>query len=198
MPNKLILPITLFLMVIVYGCATTTVTFDNGIKKINEFDKQFGATMKTPPNSTEYVNGLFAQLIGFRAANADMDKSLANLLDFRIKSLEAERLHIEGWQWGKGSTTDYGFGCNKGSARVLNSSSIRNASAQKGYEAVGALQLFLDSYPKQAKGLNLTQKDILFLNAAYQQVEEKAKRDARIISNLCKERVETLRNEGII
>jgi len=196
MLNKLIFPLAVFLMVIVYGCATTTVTFDNGVKKINEFDKQFGATMKAPPNSTEGVNGLLAQLVGFRAANAAMDKSLANLLDFRIKSLEAERLHIEGWQWGKGSTTDYGFGCNKGSARVLNSSSIRNASAQKGYEAVELLQLFIDSYPKQAESINLTQKDALFLNAAYQQVEEKASRDSRLINNLCKEQVEALKKEG--
>ena len=198
MLNKLIFPLAVFLMVIVYGCATTTVTFDNGVKKINEFDKQFGATMKAPPNSTEGVNGLLAQLVGFRAANAAMDKSLANLLDFRIKSIEAERLHIEGWQWGKGSTTDYGFGCNKGSARVLNSSSIRNASAQKGYEAVELLQLFIDSYPKQAESINLTQKDALFLNAAYQQVEEKASRDSRLINNLCKEQVESLRKEGVI
>ena len=199
MLKKLILPTTLLLWVIIYGCANQqTVGFDEGVKKINEFDKQFGATMKAPPNSREGVDGLLAQLVGFRAANMDVDKSLANLLDFRIKSLEAERLHIEGWQWGKGSTTDYGFGCNKGSARVLNSSRIRNASAQKGYEAVEALQLFIDSYPKQAESVNLTQKDVLFLNAAYQQVEEKANNDARVISSLCKEQVEALRKEGII
>ncbi len=198
MPNKLILLLSVLLIVIVYGCATSTMAFDNGVKKLNEFDKQFGATMKTPPNSTEGVKGLLAQLVGFRAANADMDKSLANLLDFRIKSLEAERLHIEGWQWGKGSTTDYGFGCNKGSARVLNSSRIRNASAQKGYEAVEALQLFIESYPEQAESINLTQKDVLFLNATYQQVEEKANKDARVINSLCKEQVEALRKEGII
>lgn len=198
MSNKIILMLAVFLMAIVYGCATTTVTFNNGIEKINEFDEQFGATMKTPPNSTEGVDSLLAQLVGFGAANADMDKSLVSLLDFRITSLEAEKLHIEGWQWGKGSTTDYGFGCNKGTARVLNSSSIRNASAQKGYEAVNALQLFIDSYPKQAASVNLTQKDVLFLNAAYQQVEGKANKDARIISSLCKEQVEALRKEGVI
>lgn len=198
MANKIFFPMAIILLTITYGCATSgTIGFNEGIKKINEFDKQFGATIKTPPNSIEGVNGLLAQLIGFKVANVDMDKSLANLLDFRIKSLEAERLHIEGWQWGKGSTTDYGFGCNKGSARVLNSSRIRNASAQKGYEAVDALRLFIDSYPQHAESVNLTQKDVLFLNAAYQQVEEKASNDARIISNLCKEQVEALRKEGI-
>ena len=198
MPNKLILPLAVFLMVIAYGCATTTVTFDSGVKKINEFDKQFGATMKVPPNSSEGVNGLLAQLIGFRAANADMDKPLVDLLDFRIKSLEAERLHIEGWQWGKGSTTDYGFGCNKGSARVLNSSRIRNASAQKGYEAVEALQSFIDNYPGKAEDVDLTQKDVLFLNAAYLQIEEKANKDSRRINSLCKEQVEALRTQEVI
>jgi len=199
MLKKLILPTTLLLWVIIYGCANQqTVGFDEGVKKINEFDKQFGATMKAPPNSTEGVDGLLAQLVGFRAANMDVDKSLANLLDFRIKSLEAERLHIEGWQWGKGSTTDYGFGCNKGSARVLNSSRIRNASAQKGYEAVEALQSFIDNYPGKAEDVDLTQKDVLFLNAAYLQIEEKANKDSRRINSLCKEQVESLRKEGVI
>ena len=198
MLNKLIFPLAVFLMVIAYGCATTTATFDNGIKKINEFDKQFGATMKAPPNSTEGVDGLLVQLIGFRAANADMDKSLVNLLDFRIKSLEAERLHMEGWQWGKGSTTDYGFGCNKGSARIINSSRIRNASAQKGYEAVEVLQSFINNYSGKAEDLDLTQKDVLFLNAAYLQIEEKANKDSRRINSLCKEQVESLRKEGVI
>lgn len=199
MQNKITLPMSIFLLIVVYGCVSQeTITFNEGIKKINEFDKQLGATMKSPPNSTEKIDGLLAQLIGFKVANRNMEEPLANLLDFRIKSLEAERLHIEGWQWGKGSTTDWGFGCNKGSARVLNSSSIRNASAQKGYEAVKALQLFIDSYPNEAGSLNLTQKDILFLNAAYQQVEERANRDARIVSSLCKEQVEALRKEGVI
>ena len=199
MHNKQVLLLIVFLLITVYGCVSPeTVTFNKGAKKINEFDKQFGATMKTPPDSIKKVNGLLAQFIGFRAANRNVEESLAILLDFRIKSLEAEKLHIEGWQWGKGSTTDYGFGCNKGTARVLNSSSIRNASAQKGYEAVDALQLLTDDYPKEAENLNLTQKDVLFLNAAYRQVEEKANRDARIISSTCKEQVEALRKDGVI
>ena len=42
MPNKLILPLAVFLMIIVYGCATTTAAFDSGIKKINEFEEKFG------------------------------------------------------------------------------------------------------------------------------------------------------------
>ncbi len=173
-------------LIIAYGCASSQLTFKQGAKKINKLDEQYDADIKTPPNSTEKIDGLMAQLTGFRALNENMPQSLEYLLDFKIKTLEAEKLHIEGWQWGKGSTTDYGFGCKKGYARVINSSGIRNASAQKGYEALNSLQLLIDEFPDKAKSLNLLQKDILFLNAAYYQIENKAVRDAKIITSACK------------
>ena len=112
--------------------------------------------------------------------------------DFRIKSLEAEKLHLEGWQWGKASTTEYGFGCTKGSARILNSSKIRNASAQKGYESLDALKSLIEEFPEEAKSVDLSQKDALFLNAVYYQIEEKAASDARLIRSLCKEQIKEL------
>ena len=179
------------LLIVAVGCSST-MTFDKGVKKINAIDKEYGADMKTPPNSTEKINGLLAQITGFAAVNKDIPKSLKYLLDFRIKTLEAEKLHVEGWQWGRGSTTDWGFGCRKGSARVLNSSSIRNASAQQGYEAIKVLQLFVDEFPDEAKSVDLSQKDILFLNAAYHQLEEKASKDSRIIRSACKEQIKEL------
>ena len=188
--NKIIIFSILALLIFVYGCASPEdAAFKKGVKRINQIDEQFGATMKTPPDSEENVDGLIIQLTGFGAANENMPKALNYLLDFRIKSLEAEKLHIEGWQWGKGSTTDYGFGCRKGTARILNSSKIRNSSAYKGYEALNSLQLLIDESPDKAKSLNLTQKDILFLNAAYQQVEDRAARDSRTIRNICKEQI---------
>ena len=148
--------------------------------------------MKTPPDSAEEIDGLFVQLTGFGAANKDMPLSLKYLFDFRIKGIEAEKLHTEGWQWGRGSTTDWGFGCRKGSARILNSSKIRNASAEKGYESVNALQLFVDEFTNEAKSLNLTQKDVVFLNAAYTSIQEKAESDARTIRSICKEQIKEL------
>lgn len=180
-------------MIFVYGCTSTKdAAFKKGVERINEIDDKFGATIKTPPKSTEKINGLLTQITGFAAANQNMPKSLKYLLGFRIKSLEAEKLHIEGWQWGRGSTTDWGFGCRGGSARILNSSKIRNSSAYKGYEALEALQLFVDEFPDKAKSINLTQKDIIFLNAAYKQVEDKARSDSRIIRNLCKKQIKEL------
>jgi len=181
------------LLIALYGCnSSETLTFKDGVTRINKIDENFGATMKTPPNSTEKINGLLTQITGFAAANENMPQSLSYVIDFKIKSLEAELLHIEGWHWGRGSTTDWGFGCRRGSARILNSSKIRNSSAQKGYESLEALKLFVYEFPDKAESLNLSQKDVLFLNAAYYQVEKKAKRDASIIKSLCKKQIKEL------
>ncbi|MAH33454.1 hypothetical protein CL615_03600 [archaeon] len=183
---KKIIFILMLALVALYGCTSSPITFEQGVKKINKLDKQYDADIKTPPNSTENINGLLGQLVGFKALNENIPQSLEYLLDFKIKTLEAEKLHIEGWQWGKGSTTDYGFGCRKGYARIINSSKIRNASAQKGYEAINSLQMLIDEFPDKTKSLNLLQKDILFLNAAYFQIENKAAKDARLITSACK------------
>ena len=163
------------------------ITFEQGVERINEINDRFYVDMKTSPGTVEDIDELLAELNELKALNENMPKPLAYLLDYRIKSLEAEKLHIEGWQWGKASTTEYGFGC-KGTERILNSSSLRNAAALKGYESVSALQLFVDENPEEAKSLNLTQKDVIFLNASYYQVEKKAKSDAVIVTKLCIEK----------
>ena len=192
MRNKSLIFIFVLSLIVLYGCTSPeTAKFNQGVKRINEIDKEFGSTMKAPPDSAEGVDELLAQITGF-AASQDMPDSLKYLLDFRIAFLEAEKLHIEGWQWGRGSTTDWGFGCRKGSARVLNSSKIRDSSAQKGFEALESLQLLVDEFPDESKSVNLTQIDILFLNAAYQQVEDKARRDSKIIRGFCKEQIKEL------
>ncbi|MBI2651014.1 hypothetical protein HYX01_00935 [Candidatus Woesearchaeota archaeon] len=191
MNKALFFAIALSLLILI-GCATgkktpleKEITFEKGIERINEIDAKFNANAKTPPNSTKDIENLIAQLTGFSAVNK-IPKSLEYYLGFRIKFLEAERLHSEGWKWGKGSTTDYGFGCKRGSARILESAKIRNSSAQKGYEALNSLKLLIKEFPEEAKSLNLSQKDVLFLNAAYYQIENKAIIDADIIRSLCK------------
>mgnify|MGYP001589029515 CR=1 FL=1 len=144
--NKSIIFGIVLIFVVVYGCAPSskTITFEQGVKRISEMDAKFGADMKTPPNSTENIDELLTELMGFSAVNKDMPLSLKYLLDFKIKTLEAEKLHIEGWQWGRASTTDWGFGCRKGYPIITESARLRNSSAQKGYEAVNALQLFIN------------------------------------------------------
>ena len=50
----------------------------------------------------------------------------------------------------------------------------------------------IEEFPEDAESVDLGQKDILFLNVAYQQVEVKASRDSSIIRSLCKEQIEEL------
>src|SRR3989338_10274906 len=187
--SRIVLLGIVLLLAVIYGCASTPITFEQGVEKISEFDKKVDVGMKIAPDSIEEINELRAQLTGFGAANPDMPASLKQLLDFRIKTLEAEKIHNQGWQWGDASTTDKGFGCKKGYAKVRASARLRNISAQKGYEAVNALQLFVDEFPNESLSLNLTQKDAVFLNAAYYSIEKKAEKDDRIIKSLCKDSI---------
>lgn len=193
--NKTIIVVLILGLVVVYGCASSQMTFEKGVKKINELDKKYGSGLKSPPNSTDGITGLAAELNDFKAANQNIPEPLKYLVDFRIKFLEAEKLNAEGWQWGKASTTEFGFGC-KGYDRILQSSNLRNQSAQKGYEAVSILQEFVDNYPDEAGSLNISQKDVLILKTKYFQVEEKAARDARIIRSLCKEQANQTAENG--
>ncbi|MEK6950062.1 MAG: hypothetical protein AABX34_07610 [Nanoarchaeota archaeon] len=182
--EKLALASLLAVASLLLGCADSdAVTFKDGIKKINKFDQKYNSTVKSPPSNARDIDGLLSQLVGFKAANK-LSKPLNGLVDFRIIFLEAEKLNAEGWQWGKGSTTDYGFGC-KGYGRIKGSSKLRNASAQKGYEAVDMLEKFIEEFPKESKIAGLTQKDVLILNAMYFQIEEKASKDARIVESFC-------------
>lgn len=172
-------------VLVVYGCANSSnMGFMEGIGKIDKFDEKYNSSIKMPPATTAGIDELKAQLTGFKAANK-LPEPLNNLVDFRIAFLDAEKLNAEGWQWGKGSTTEFGFGCKKGYERIKESARLRNASAQKGYGAVDMLESFVEKFPNEAKIANLTQKDVLALNAMYFQIEEKAKKDLSVIESFC-------------
>lgn len=183
--------IILSLLVLIYGCASSEVSFNRGVKKVEELDSKHGASLKMAPNSTAEIESLLFKLKEFKTANK-LSKPLEHLVDFKVAFLEAEKLNAEGWQWGKGSTIDYGFGCKNGYARIKESGSLRNASAQKGYEALAILEKFIAEYPKEAKSSNLTQKDALLFNAMYFQIEEKAAKDVRIVKSVCGKKNETI------
>ena len=63
--------------------------------------------------------------------------------------------------------------------------SNRNISAYIGYEAVEVLQEFIDKYPDKSKSLNFTQRDVVFTNFYYSEVEREARRDNNIIRHFC-------------
>jgi hypothetical protein len=105
-------------------------------------------------------------------------------LDYRIKSLEANIINLEGWKHGKKASVRDGFGC-KSLPIIVNSSILRNASAQKGYRAVEVLQEFVDKYPEEATLINITQRDVVFSNFYYYEVEREARMDRKIVEHFC-------------
>ena len=182
--NGKIIFISVLALLMAYGCQVSSeLTFQEGIKKLDEIEQKHGASLKMPPNSTERIDSLVADLNEFESNNKLSEPMLA-FMDFKLKYLESSRLYLDGWKWGKGSTTDYGFGC-KGYARIKESAAIRNQSAQKGYEAAGVLNTFLEKYPEEAKIINLTRLEVMALNASYYQVAEKAAKDAKVIEGFC-------------
>ena len=169
------------LAVAIAGCSAQF-AFSKGISNLDKIDSKYGMSLKVPPETAENIDNVINELEQFKEANEL--ESLELLVDFRIKFLESQKLFLEGWQWGKGSTTGYGFGC-KGYERITESARLRNESAAAGFEAVAILEEFVDEYPKEAQSIDLSQKDALFLKANYFKEQELASKDARIIKNLC-------------
>ena len=97
--NKTIIFALILSLAVVYGCNTSSqLTFEQGVKKINELDKKYGSSLKSPPNSTDRITQLIAELNDFKAGNQNIPEPLAYLADFKIKFLEAEKLSAECWQ----------------------------------------------------------------------------------------------------
>src|SRR3989344_8053009 len=151
------------LAVAIAGCSAQF-AFNKGISELDKIDGKYGMSLKVPPETTEDIDSVIRELEQFKEANEL--ESLELLVDFRIKFLESQKLYLEGWQWGKASTTEYGFGC-KGYGRITESARLRNESAAKGFEAIGILEKFVESYPNEAKSIDMSQKDALFLKAIY-------------------------------
>ena len=181
--KKLILASLLVVFMLVYGCTSSIINFDQGIKKINEFDKEYNSTIRSPPSDSAKIGPLKSDLEGYKSKNR-LSEPLIGLIDFKIAFLDAEKLNAKGWQWGRASTTQYGFGC-KGYDNIKESARLRNASAEQGYLAVDKLEQFVKKFPEESKKTDLTQKDALVLNAMYFQIQQQAKKDAGTIEFFC-------------
>ncbi len=205
--KKIILFGMLILIVLVAGCSATgkNVSFDDAIVQIQIWDTKYKAGMVSVPTTNESIKDLHAQLLGYRAANT-FDANAQQLLEYRIKVLDAKLKYEEGWKYGKAGTTEFGFACKSMFYKVKESAVLRNESARIGNEAVILLQAFLDEYPDKAKSLNLTQRDVLALKAIYYDIGRVASRDDRVMTQFCADKInqtqetanETLENTLVV
>lgn len=176
--------LVLVVLMLFVGCVMEIFSFEQGISEMKEINEKHGIDFKGMPAVMGNAVLLRNDLKELQGRSLNAPESFKLFLDYKIKSLEANIIHIEGWKNDRKSTTKYGFGC-KSTQIVINSSKLRNFSAQKGYESLEVLKEFIDKYPEEAESISITQKDVLFSNAYYYEVEAEASRDRKIIESLC-------------
>ena len=180
----IILYAVLFVLLFVIGCDSSISSFDRGIDEVMEVYNKHEVPLKAVPNTMEKAVLVRNDLKEIEEKSSLAPESFKLFLDYKIESIEANIVRLEAWKHGNKATVKDGFGC-KALSIVVNSSKLRNYSAQKGRESLAVLQEFIDNYPEEASSLNITQRDIVFSNAYYHSVEEQAKADRRIIEYFC-------------
>ncbi len=169
------------------GCANDFSTYDSGINEMKRIQEKYGVDFQKTPLK-EAIPSLVSELSAFdrKVVENEDTKALKLLLDYRMRVLESDILLLEGFKWGDASTTEKGFGCIKGSERILNSSALRIMAAAKGEEAIEPLRQFIEQYPQKAAALDLNQRAVLSLTTTYAVVLEQAQKDKGNVEGFCK------------
>jgi hypothetical protein len=171
-------------LIFIVGCVQAK-DFNFGIKQINALNSKYNTTMENYPKSINEINLMVDDYNELKKLQLENGQKPFNfVINYRILNLEAERLYIEGQKYGFAGTTKDGFGC-KSRPLIIESASLRNKSALKGFEAVDLLREFVDKYPKESKLIGLSAKNALFLNATFYQISTEARRDSNIINHFC-------------
>ncbi len=166
------------------GCTNEITTFDQGVSEIHKANQKYNIDIKSMPASIGSAVLMRNDLKLIEQRSKNSPESFKLLLSYLKRSLEANILNLKAWEHGEIASTRDGFGC-KSLPIIINSSILRNASAQIGYEAVDILQEFVEKYPQEAEAVNLSQRDVVFSNFFYAEVEKEASRDRKIIVHFC-------------
>jgi hypothetical protein len=188
--KQALLVILAILTVFLMGCSNQFSTYDAGLAEMKRVQQKYGADFEKAP-ILDAIPSLASELQAFErkiVPNEDT-KALSLLVDYRIKVLESDRLLLEGFKWEDASTTEKGFGCRKGSERILNSSALRIMAVSKGMDSIGPLRKFIEEYPERASAINLSQRSVLSLTTTYSVVEKQAKDDKATVEGFCKDSI---------
>lgn len=176
-------------LLIFFTSCTAAKDFNYGIKQINALNLKYNTTMETYPKNAQQINSMLADLEELKKLKLETGNEPFNyILDYRIINLEAEKLFIFSQEYGVSNIAKTGFAC-KPRPLILESVTLRNHSAQKGFEAVRLLYEFIEKYPEEAKIAGLSHKNALFLNATFYQVSRDARADSSIINHFCPQNV---------
>lgn len=172
----------------ILGC-TQGKDFGYGVKQINALNSEYNTTMETYPKHLKQIDSMGNDLNELRKIKLDAGQEPFNyIIDYRLLNLEAEKLFILGQKYGNSGTTKYGFGC-KSRPLIIESASLRNMSALKGFEAVNLLREFIAKHPKESKLVSLSEKNALFSNATFYEIAREARSDSGVINHFCPKNV---------
>jgi len=174
----------LLVLLLLAGCSAEITSFEKGAREMKKVNEKYGVDFKAFPAEIEKAVLMRNDLKVIKGKSSNAPEPFNLFFDYRMKTLESTIIHLEAWKHGDKASVRDGFGC-KSLPIVFNSSILRNASAQRGYEALEVLQEFIDKYPEEAASINITQRDVVFSNAFYYEVEKEAGRDKRIIEHFC-------------
>ena len=171
------------------GCSLSK-DFDYGLVQIKGVDSKYGTNISNYPEDIVKIDSLANDLKMMKEIRLDRDMDqFSQIIDYRLLVLEAGRYFINhSLNYGNSGTTEDGFGC-KQRPLVVESSALRNNSAQKGFEAVSLLRNFVEKFPEEAAQAGVSYKESLFMNATFYEMARKARSDSIIINRFCPQNV---------
>lgn len=176
------------LILIIAGCSQAR-DFSYGIDQVNKVNSGHNISFDYYTGDEDKLDAIgnsYRELKDTKL-NSDQD-AFSGFMDYLILDLESKKNFVKSLRYGDVGTTKMGFAC-KSRPFILETAAFKNQSAIDGFNSMTKLKGFIDSYPKQAGMLNLSQKDIVFRNATYYQLAEDAEVDSGVINEFCPENI---------
>jgi len=176
------------LLALLAGCAKAK-DFSYGLSQMDAINLKYGITPNSYPADVNQIDAIMASYRGLKELKLDMDQEAFNeLVDYKLLAFWSDEQFVKSLKYGDSGTTKNGFGC-KMRPLIIETVKFKNESALKGFESVSKLKNFVDKYPQHSKLANLSQKDVMFLNASFYELSKDAKRDSGTINYFCPENV---------
>ena len=176
------------LLVLLAGCAKSK-DFSYGLDQMNAVNSKYGITSNSYLADVNQIDAIMNSYKELKELKLDKDREAFNeLVDYRLLAFESDRQFVNSLKYGDSGTTKKGFGCKR-RPLIIETVKLKNESALMGFEAISKLKEFVDKYPQNSKLANLSQKDVMFLNASFYELSKDANRDSSTINHFCPENV---------
>jgi len=183
--KKILLVVLLCLLA---GCAKSK-DFSYGLGQMDAVNSKYNITYSSYPADVNQIDVIINSYKGLKSLKLDTGReAFDEFVDYQLLTFESDKQFVNGLKYGDAGTTKYGFGC-KIRPLIIETVKFKNESATKGFEAITKLKDFVDKYPQNSKLTNLSQKDVMFLNASFYELSKDANRDSETINYFCPENI---------